>query len=100
VVLALVLVLTVPAVPSAAHPYVFVDAGVEFVRDDQTDLIGIRITWTFDRLTSLFLIEEHGLNPDRDGRLEPKEALAFAKKFVDWDEDFEGDAGTSQNEGL
>ncbi len=33
-------------------------------------------------------------------RLEPQEALALAQKFVDWDEDFEGDAGTIKKKGF
>ncbi|MEM8823617.1 MAG: DUF1007 family protein, partial [Pseudomonadota bacterium] len=39
--------------PAGAHPHVFVDAQSGFVFDDEGRLEALRITWTYDALTTL-----------------------------------------------
>ena len=59
--------------PALAHPHVWIDAGVEIILNDQNEATGVRISWTYDDLYSLYVVGDMGLDPDWDGKLTPEE---------------------------
>lgn len=90
--------MSVAAAPAAAHPHVFVDAGIEFSVDDEGRATGVKVRWTFDAFVTIYILEEQGLDKDGDGRLDVEEAKAFAAKAIDWKDGFDGDIYLSAGE--
>jgi ABC-type uncharacterized transport system substrate-binding protein len=78
------------AAPAAAHPHVFVDAGVDFVLGASGKVERIRVTWVYDDLFSLYLLQELGVDPAAP----PGEAAraAIVKDQSDWHPEFSGDS--------
>ncbi|KIT15762.1 DUF1007 family protein [Jannaschia aquimarina] len=76
---------------AVAHPHVFVDARTGFIFDDDGQLTGLRITWTYDALTSLFLFDTLDLDKDRDGELDDADRAAIAAGETDWPPEYNGD---------
>lgn len=76
---------------AAAHPHVFVDTGLEILLDDQNRATGVRISWTYDDLTSLQLIADRGLDEDFDGVLTPEEEAAILGFDMNWPPGVAGD---------
>ncbi len=76
---------------AAAHPHIFVDAGIEVVFDDQGRATGLRITWAYDDLFSLIILEDRALDRDFDGVLTPDEVVAIQGFDMQWDAGFAGD---------
>jgi ABC-type uncharacterized transport system substrate-binding protein len=74
---------------------VFVDVGIDFVMDGSGRLEALRVTWLFDPLYSVLVLEELGLDPARQpdaaaratlGALQPQWAAEFGGEgslFVD-----------------
>lgn len=89
--LALVPLLSFAALPAAAHPHVFIEAGLDFVLDEAGKLVAVDVTWIYDELYSLILIEDQGLDPDNDGELSADEIALLAAQDQIWEEDYEGD---------
>ena len=79
------------AVPALAHPHVFIDTKVEVILDAENRVTGVRISWTYDDLYSLYVIGDMGLDPDWDGKLTPEEEARLAGFDMNWDEGFPGD---------
>ena len=79
------------ATGGAAHPHIFIDAGMEVIFDDQARATGLRITWSYDDLFSLMLVEDRGLDPDFDGVLTPEEATAISGFDMEWQPGYAGD---------
>lgn len=75
-----------------AHPHVFIDTGVEVIFDDRGQASALRISWTYDDLYSLLVIEERGLDSDYDGALTPEEAAQLSGFDMAWIEGFAGDS--------
>lgn len=75
-----------------AHPHIFIDTGVEVLLDDQNRATAVRISWTYDDLTSLALIADRGLDEDFDGVLTPEETAAITGFDMDWEPGFAGDS--------
>jgi polyphosphate kinase len=80
-------------VPQAAlaHPHVYIDTGVEFLFDDQGRVEALRITWTYDELFSLMVVEDLGVDPDYDGKVDDAARNKLNGFDMDWDPDFVGD---------
>ncbi|MGF1553787.1 MAG: DUF1007 family protein [Paracoccaceae bacterium] len=78
------------APPAAAHPHVFVDAGVDFVLDDGRELEALEITWRFDAFETLYTLSAEGFAPDAEGRLDEAARRHLARQFGDWPDDFDG----------
>lgn len=76
---------------AVAHPHIFIDTGVEVIFDDQVSATALRITWTYDDLFSLIIIEDRGLDPDFDGVLTADETAALQGWDMQWDPGFAGD---------
>ena len=81
--------------PALAHPHVFIDTGLEVVLDAQNRAVGLRITWTYDDLTSLQLIADKGLDVDFDGVLTPEETVALNGFDMHWGAGVIGDTYAS-----
>jgi ABC-type uncharacterized transport system substrate-binding protein len=86
-----------PAAPVAAHPHVFVDAGVEIVFDEAGRIAGVRLSWTYDEFFSLMLTEDLGLDPDGDLAMTEPELAALSQSVLDWPADFGGDVFVLQD---
>lgn len=78
-----------------AHPHVFIDTGLEVVLDAQNRAVGLRITWTYDDLTSLQLIADKGLDADFDGILTAAETAALNGFDMQWGAGVVGDTYAS-----
>jgi ABC-type uncharacterized transport system substrate-binding protein len=81
---AFALMLAAPA--ARAHPHVFVDVGIDFLMDGRGRLEALRVTWLFDPLYSVLVLEELGIDPARPpdaaaretlGALQPQWAAEF-----------------------
>lgn len=79
------------ALPAAAHPHIFIDTGLEVIFDDQGRATALRISWTYDDLTSLGIISDRGMDEDFDGVLTPEELVAISGFDMQWDAGFAGD---------
>jgi polyphosphate kinase len=89
------LALTLAAPAARAHPHVFVDVGIDFVMDGRGRLGALRVTWLFDPLYSVLVLEELGIDPALPpdpqaratlGALQPEWAAEFGGEgslFVD-----------------
>ena len=84
------------AAPSAhAHPHIFVETGLRLIHDGQGRLAALEITWTYDELFSLLLLEDLELDSDFDGVLTPEELERLQGFDMDWPEGYEGDVYVS-----
>jgi ABC-type uncharacterized transport system substrate-binding protein len=77
--------------PALAHPHVFIDTGIEIILNADNAATGVRISWTYDDLYSLYVVGDMGLDPDWDGVLTPGEEARLAGFDMNWDADFPGD---------
>ncbi len=84
-------VLVLAAAPAWAHPHVWVDTGIEVILNDRNEATGVRISWTYDDLYSLYIVGDMGLDPDWDGKLTPEEEAKLAGFDMKWDPGFAGD---------
>ncbi|WP_137110633.1 DUF1007 family protein [Rhodobacter sp. SY28-1] len=85
------LVLLLAAGPAWTHPHVWIDTGIEVILNDRNEATGVRITWTYDDLYSLYIVGDMGLDPDWDGKLTPEEVERLSGFDMEWIEGFEGD---------
>lgn len=83
--------LCLAAGPALAHPHVFIDTKIEVLLNDRNEATGLRITWTYDDLYSLYIVGDMGLDPDWDGKLTPEEVTQLSGFDMEWIEGFEGD---------
>lgn len=79
------------ASPVLAHPHLFIDTGVEVLFDPDGTVGGVRITWTYDEMYSLLILEDRGLDRDYDGILTPDEVTALNGFDMAWDPGYPGD---------
>ena len=88
--LSLILALAV-AGPAAAHPHIFVDAGLRLAVDGQGRATGVEVTWAYDELYSLFTFGDLGLDSDYDGELTAQELTALDGFDLHWVPGYAGD---------
>jgi ABC-type uncharacterized transport system substrate-binding protein len=86
----LVLAGVTAASPARAHPHVFIDGGVDFVFDADGRLAQLRVTWIYDPLTSLFMLEDLGIDPGQP--LADADRPRLAQYDTEWDEGYDGDS--------
>lgn len=77
--------------PALAHPHIWIDTRVEVIVNAANQATGVRISWVYDDLYSLYVVGDMGLDPDWDGRLTPEEEARLAGFDMNWDPDFAGD---------
>ena len=78
------------ATGAAAHPHVFIDGGVDFLFDETGRLAQLRVTWIYDPMTSLFILEDLGLDPAAP--LSEADRARVAAYDTVWEEGYAGDA--------
>lgn len=86
----MVMALLWATVPAVAHPHVFIDADAALIFGPSGRIEAVRVTWTYDELYSLMMIEDARLDADGDGIPDPARLRAFAGKDVDWGAGFPG----------
>ncbi|WP_370634972.1 DUF1007 family protein [Cognatishimia sp. MH4019] len=69
----------------------FIDTGLKLVFDEEGQLSAVDVTWAYDPLYTLLLLEDMRLDPDLDGVLEPAELEQLQGFDMKWIEGFEGD---------
>ena len=77
--------------PALAHPHVFIDTRIEVILNDENAATGVRISWTYDDLYSLFIIGDLGLDTDWDSKLTAEEEAKLSGFDMNWDVGFPGD---------
>ncbi len=77
--------------PAEAHPHIFVDTGLELIHDAEGRLVALRISWTYDELFSLLMLEDLGLDSDYDAVLTDAEMKTLQGYDMDWPDWYEGD---------
>ena len=77
--------------PATAHPHIFVDTQLEISFNAGGEAEGVRITWTYDDLTSLQFITDRGMDEDFDGKLIASETAALSGFDMHWDDGYPGD---------
>ncbi|WP_181164688.1 DUF1007 family protein [Amaricoccus solimangrovi] len=75
--------------PAAAHPHIFIDGGVDFLFDGEGRLTRLRITWDYDPMTSLFMLEDLGIDGSKP--LSDEDRARLAGYDTAWDEGYAGD---------
>ncbi|WP_210405441.1 DUF1007 family protein [Rhodophyticola sp. CCM32] len=83
--------------PGAAHPHIFIDAGLDLIHDAEGLLIAVQVTWRYDELYSLVLLQDYGLDPDFDGVLTEAEIAGTLGFDLNWAAGFEGGLVFSAN---
>lgn len=83
--------------PLAAHPHIYIDAGLTFMIDDHGNLAAIKVTWSYDEFYSLLQLEEMDLDPDGDGVLTAPEQEKLKGFDTQWVAGYEGDLYVVQN---
>lgn len=79
------------AKPASAHPHIFVETGLKLVSNDAGEVIGVDVTWRYDELYSLLVLEDMELDSDFDGELTEQERGQLEGFDLKWVEGFEGD---------
>jgi ABC-type uncharacterized transport system substrate-binding protein len=81
-----------------AHPHVWIDTKIEVILNAANEATGVRISWTYDDLYSLYVVGDMGLDPDWDGKLTPEEEAKLSGFDMNWDPGFPGDTYVLQGE--
>ncbi|MEX3015586.1 DUF1007 family protein [Gymnodinialimonas hymeniacidonis] len=74
---------------SGAHPHIFIDAGLRVIMEDGY-VTAVEVTWLYDGLYSLILLEDYGLDEDFDLALTDAEVEAHLGFDLNWNSGFEG----------
>ncbi|PYC49235.1 DUF1007 domain-containing protein [Litorivita pollutaquae] len=77
--------------PALAHPHIFVETGLRLEMDGAGHVVGIEVTWTYDELYSLLVLEDLELDDDYDGALRPDEIEKLSGFDLNWAAEFAGD---------
>ena len=72
-----------------AHPHIFIDAGLRLVMEEGR-VTAVEVTWLYDELYTLILLEDYGLDPDFDLVLTPAEISQTLGFDLNWSAGFEG----------
>lgn len=83
------------AAPLAAHPHIFVNAGLVFSVDAQNRLTHVEVTWEYDELYSLLITEDMGVDSDYDGVLTAQDVEVLTGFDMNWIPGFNGDLEAS-----
>ena len=87
------------SVPAAAHPHIFIDAGLFVDVNEEGQAIAVEVTWTYDAFYSLLIFEEFEVDKDYDGALTPDELAQLQAFDLNWIEGFEGDLYVTSDQG-
>ncbi len=79
------------AAGAQAHPHIFIDAGLEIVFDEEGRLAEVEVTWVYDDLYSMLVIDDLGLDEDYTGEIDESEREALTGFDMNWVDGYEGD---------
>ncbi|MBU2981966.1 DUF1007 family protein [Lentibacter algarum] len=79
------------ATPLRAHPHVFIDTGLKLVVSDNGEITGVEVSWKYDALYSLLVLEDMELDDDFDGKLTAAELAKLNGFDMQWIAGYEGD---------
>lgn len=82
--------------PANAHPHVFVDTGLRLVANEAGQITGVEVTWVYDDLYSLLLLEDMQLDGDYDGKLTAEELSKLHGFDMQWVKGYVGDLYAQQ----
>ena len=85
------IILACLAAPLWAHPHVFIDTGLKLVVNDAGDITGVEVSWKYDQLYSLLVLEDMELDDDFDGVLTEPELAKLNGFDLKWITGYEGD---------
>lgn len=83
--------------PAAAHPHVFVTSQIEVRLNDDGEVLGLHVVWSYDEFFSLLVTEELEIDADGDMVLTAPENAALTDYIAAWPEDYEGDVYVTRN---
>lgn len=83
--------LSAAAAPALAHPHIFVDTGLALTLDEAGRVTQVEVTWKYDDLYSLLIMQDRGLDEDADGALTEAELAQIDGWDMNWIEGYEGD---------
>jgi len=76
--------------PARAHPHVFIDGGVDFLFDADGRLAELQVTWIYDAMSSLLMLEDLGI--DAAQPLRPRDRPRLTAYQTEWQPGFDGDS--------
>lgn len=77
---------------AAAHPHMFIDAGVTVLFDGQGRATAVRIEWRYDEFFTLSYLADEGYDPDFDGILTAEEEARLVGFDARWEAGHPGDS--------
>lgn len=77
--------------PAFAHPHVFIDTKLDLHLTAEGQIEAVTVTWSYDELFTLLVLEERGLDPDGDGLLTDDEIANLSGFDMNWEAGFPGD---------
>ena len=83
----------------AAHPHIFIDAGLRLVFDEAGALDAVEVTWLYDELYSLIILQDYELDRDFDGVLTQEERDEFLGFDLNWNGGFSGGLEIATSDG-
>ena len=78
------------ALPTQAHPHVFVDGGGEFVVRDGKILEAVKVTWLYDPFETLYILSSYELSLNDQGDLSEGDRQTLVTHRSQWPSDFDG----------
>ncbi len=74
-----------------SHPHIFVDTTLRLVTNASGQITGVEVTWAYDDLYSLLLLEDKQLDGDYDGKLTKAELAQLDGFDMQWVDGYMGD---------
>lgn len=76
---------------AAAHPHVFIDAGIEAIFDADGRLSAVQVVWVYDEFYTMLSLDDYGMDPEFTGTVTEAERARLAAIYANWDPGFNGD---------
>lgn len=75
---------------AAAHPHIFIDAGLVLILDEDGRITGAEVTWVYDELYTMILLQDYALDEDFDLSLTEDEVAGVIGFDLNWNGGFDG----------
>lgn len=73
-----------------AHPHIFIETGMRLLTDGEGTVTAVEVTWRYDELYSLLLLQDYALDLDFDGVLTDTETAETLGFDLNWSNGFQG----------
>ncbi|WP_163846720.1 DUF1007 family protein [Pseudooceanicola aestuarii] len=77
--------------PAQAHPHIFIETALTLQVDTDGQLTGVEVSWAYDQMYSMLVLDDMALDPEYDGVLTGAEEARLSGFDLNWIEGFEGD---------